>query len=110
MDAWPQVGAAVTEGPTSAGNCAGRMAGLMTRGANASHALQLRAPPGRGGAKVAKITVAAFLIARGAGAVIVIPPFDRPLLGTRIVLEGVNVDADPGTPVQGLRHHFGTNG
>jgi len=45
-------------------------------------------------------TIAAFLIARGPSAFIVLPPYDRPMTGSAFTLEGIaDVNADPGTPL-----------
>ena len=44
-------------------------------------------------------TIATFLIARGPSAVITLPPYDHPMLGRTFALEGVDPNADPGTPL-----------
>jgi hypothetical protein len=45
-------------------------------------------------------TIAAFLIARGPSAVIVLPQYDRPMAGSAFTLEGIaDANADPGTPL-----------
>lgn len=49
---------------------------------------------------VSKVTVATFLLARGASAVITLPAYDRPMLSRPFSLEaGLNLNADPGTPL-----------
>ena len=48
---------------------------------------------------ISKVTVATFMLARGAGAVITLPPYDRPMLSSPFSLEGIDLDADPGTPL-----------
>ena len=49
--------------------------------------MQLQNP---GGVRVAKTTIAAFLIARLAGAVIVLPAYDRPMTTTPWAKQGVH--------------------
>lgn len=97
MSAW--VGAAVVGGPRSGGaSCSAAMDGIIALGQDRTRGMQLEG----GWAKrlqVQKNTVAAFLLARGPSAVIVLPPYDRPMAGSEFVLEGVaDANADPGTP------------
>ena len=61
--------------------------------------MQLEGGWGRPTDAVPLTTVAAFLIARGPSAAIVLPPYDRPMLATPFKLEGVDADADPGRPL-----------
>jgi hypothetical protein len=75
------------------------MAKLMAMGADPTHALQLQGGWGKSRYQVEQTTMAAFLIARGPSAMIVLPPYDRPMLKSPFGIEGVNANADPGTPL-----------
>ena len=98
MSSWE--GAAVVKGPEGAGeSCAEHMDAIIALGADPTRGMQLRNPRGQPGV-VLQNTVAAFLLARGESAVIVLPAYDRPMTGTQFKMEGVpNANADPGKPV-----------
>ena len=74
---------------------------LLKIGGNASHALQLQAGWDRGATHMIRTTtLAAFLIARGPSAGLLLPPFDRPALPAPYAFaDGIDPNADPGTPV-----------
>ena len=105
MSAW--TGAAVTRAPRSAADCAATMTRLMQQGANHSNAMQLQNP---NGVRVSRTTIAAFLIARGPSAIIILPAYDRPMIKTPFSLEGVEPNADPGTPLGPGKVVAGTGG
>ena len=97
LSAW--AGPAVTAAPTSASDCVAVMNRAIEIGANESHTLQLQGGWAKPQMEVSQNAVAAFLIARGASAVIVLPPYDRPMLKAPFSIEGVDANADPGTPL-----------
>lgn len=92
FSAW--TGAAVTHAPKSTGDCADVMARLLQEGRQQNHTMQLYS-----GFSVPQTTLAAFLITRGPSAVITLQPYDRPMTKTPFVLEGVDLNADPGIPL-----------
>ena len=95
LSAW--TGAAVSTAPKSAADCAGTMMRLLQLGADEEHSLQVRGF--WSGFSVKQTTLAAFLLARGPSAAIVLPPYDRPMLKGIFTLEGVDPNADPGMPL-----------
>jgi len=97
FSAW--TGDAVSAAPSSAKDCADIMDSLVSLGQNTSHAMQLQGWVSGWVMTVPKTTIAAFLIARGPSAVIVLPPYDRPMIKTPFILEGVDANADPGVPL-----------
>ena len=95
FSAW--TGAATTQAPRGAGDCTTTMTRLLQEGADTGHAMQVRGF--WKGMTVQQTTLAAFLIARGPSAAIILPPYDRPMLKSPFGFEGVDPDADPGVPL-----------
>ena len=95
FSAWE--GPAVVDPPTGPGpGCVATMQKLIALGQNTSLGMQLATSPSFG---VSQTVLAAFLLARGESAVIVLRVFDRPL-GKPFPMPGcVDRNADPGTPL-----------
>ena len=46
-----------------------------------------------------KEEMAIFLLTRGPSAQLVLPPYDHPMIGLEFSIQGVDPNADPGTPL-----------